>query len=114
MKEVCEAIWKCFQEDYMKMPNLVSEWESIAKEFEQRWNFPNCLGAIDGKHIIMNSPKNTGSIYYNYKGSFSIVLLALSDANNRFIYVDIGAYGRCSDGGIFSNSSLKKQWIEIY
>ena len=90
------------------MPKSRAHWENIANDFERRWQFPNCIGALDGKHIIMNSPKNTGSIYYNYKGTFSIVLLALSDAKNRFIYVDIGAYGKCSDGGIYSNCSLKK------
>jgi len=25
-------------------------WRRIVNEFEEKWNFPNCLGAIDGKH----------------------------------------------------------------
>ena len=41
----------------MKMPNSVPEWKLIANDFEQKWQFPNCLGALDGKHIIINSPK---------------------------------------------------------
>jgi Plant transposon protein. len=49
---------------------------------------------------------NTESEFYNYKGTFSVVLLALVDANYRFIYVDIGCQGRISDGGVFNNSSL--------
>lgn len=44
-----------------------------------------------------------------FKHTFSIVLLALVDARYKFIIVDVGSYGRNSDGGIFARSSLGKQ-----
>jgi hypothetical protein len=64
------------------------------------------LGALDGKHVAILCPSNSGSLYYNYKHFFSVVLLALVDANYKFIFVDIGCYGRSADGGVYSNSSL--------
>jgi hypothetical protein len=84
----------------------VDNWEQIADEFYKKWNFPNCLGALDGKHIMMTKPDKTGSTYYNYKHYFSIVLMALVDADYKFTYVDVGCQGRISDGGVFGACTL--------
>ena len=46
------------------------ELKSKSKEFEERWQFPNCAGAIDGKHVRIFSPALSGSLYYNYKDFF--------------------------------------------
>lgn len=78
----------------------------VAQGFFTRWNFPNCLGAIDGKHILIRPPQDSGSYIFNCKGNYRIVLLAVCDANLEFLYVDIGANGRVSDGEVWSNSAL--------
>lgn len=36
----------------------------ISKDFWKKWNFPNGVGAIDGKHIRNFSPKNSGSLFF--------------------------------------------------
>ena len=87
-------------------PPTLNEWQKIANNFRDIWQCPNCIGALDGKHIRIKAPSNSGSEFFNYKGFFSIILLALCDANYKFIYVDIGDSGRHSDGGVFRNSEM--------
>lgn len=89
------------------MPNSEEEWKEIEKGFNEKWNFPGCIGAIDGKHVAIRAPMFSGSEYFNYKNSFSIILMAVVDANYCFRYIDIGAQGRHSDGGVFDHCSLR-------
>jgi hypothetical protein len=91
-----------------QVPKTQEEWSKVAESFGEKWNFPNCIGAIDGKHVKVKCPARSGSYYFNYKGTFSIVLLALVDADYKFIYVDVGCNGRIGDSGVFRNSSLSK------
>lgn len=89
----------------LQVPNL-KECQEIQLGFSDRWNFPGYCGAINGKHVIIQAPANSGSEYYNYKGTNSIVLLAVADHDYCFRYIDIGSYGRNTDGGVFQNNSL--------
>lgn len=67
------------------------------------------IAAIDGKHITIVSPAHSGSMYFNYKGTFSIVLLALADAESRFTFLQVGDFGRTSDGGVYGGSARAMQ-----
>ncbi|CAN7974563.1 unnamed protein product [Ixodes persulcatus] len=103
---VCSALYLYLQPSCMKFPSSAEEWLQIAAGFEQRWEFPNCIGALDGKHIRITCPQESGSYYYNYKMYYSIVLMALVDADLKAISVHAGVNGRCNDATAFRSSSL--------
>ena len=79
----------------------------------------------------MQAPINSGSLYYNYKGQHSVVLLAVCDAHYRYVsccfllpctqylcinghclyhyrftLIDLGDVGRHSDGGVLAHSNF--------
>lgn len=80
----------------------VEEW----KRTNFTGNLLNCCGAIDGKHITIQAPNKSGSAFFNYKETFSIVLMAVCDADYVFTLIDIRIYGLQSDGALFSESAF--------
>jgi hypothetical protein len=105
--EVCKIIWNTLVMEHMPEPT-VSSFKDIAKTFWERWQFPNCMGAIDGKHIRIKKPANSGSMYYCYKNFYSIGMLAVTDATYKFVTVNVGSYGKDSDAGVFDACPLRR------
>lgn len=107
VRKVCKAIWDVLLEE--TIPKFSEQrWLEIANGFEKVANFPNCLGALDGKHVRIIKPDFSGSKYFNYKKFHSIVLFAVADANYYLNYIEVGSCGRESDSTIFENSKLNK------
>ena len=108
IKEVCQAIFQVLCPAYLKLPSSEGEWEELAKEFEEKWQYPNCIGAINGKHVVRHPPSGSGSHYFNYKRSYSVVLMGVAGLNYEVVYADVGTNGRISDGGVWNKCSLMK------
>ena len=104
--KVCDAIIEEYAAEVFCTPTTMDGWLEIAKGFQERWNFPHVCGAIDGKHVGIRKPKQSGGIYYNYKGFFIIVILMLSDANYKAIWAHVGSPVSESDCGIYNDSPM--------
>ena len=92
--------------NFIKVPSTEAEWLKISKRFEEKWNFPHALGAIDGKHVRIQKPKNEGSCYYNYKHTHSIILMAIAGPEYECLYAHVGSNGRVNYLGIWNKTSL--------
>ncbi|KAL0830012.1 hypothetical protein ABMA28_003470 [Loxostege sticticalis] len=92
----------------MRMPTK-EEWFEISQRFEINANFPNCLGAVDGKHIRIK-PQQSGSMFLNYKYFFFIVLMAVVDFDYNFVFIDVGSYGK--DCAVFKKTQFWKSLID--
>ncbi|KAJ8880739.1 hypothetical protein PR048_017209 [Dryococelus australis] len=115
----CEAIFKTLR-NYRKSLNIPPlsyfnvqqrrrNGENVAGEFEHRWNFSNCIGAVNEKHVATVMPPGSGSYIYNNKNFHSQHILGIANANYELPYISFGINGRVSDGGVFEAPDLSKK-----
>ncbi|XP_049943992.1 uncharacterized protein LOC126425108 [Schistocerca serialis cubense] len=102
--ETLQAILNNLGNKCIKIPNTANEWKQVVHSFNLLWQFPHCIGAVDGKKVTFRAPRAAGAYFRDYKRHNSIVLLAVVDAHYRFLYTNIGANGRVHDGAIFNQS----------
>ena len=104
MKEILQILWDVLQPLHMPPPTAET-FKKIAEEYQSIWNFPQCLGAIDGQHVRIICPAHSGTMYFSYKSYYWIVLQGVADASYKFTIVDVG-YGKQSDGGTLHPSRM--------
>ncbi|KAJ8897420.1 hypothetical protein PR048_002766 [Dryococelus australis] len=96
---VCRLVVDVLVVFVFHIPATGKEWLETSHQFESMWQFTNCVGCMDGKHVLVNKPPGSGSLFYNYKGTFSVVLFAVVNANYEFMYVHSGVHGSVADSG---------------
>ena len=91
---------------FIELPNSREIWVEISRKFEQRWNYPHVIGAIDGKQVWVVKPNNGGSYIYNYKHTHSSKFLSIASPRYECLYGDVGTNDRVNDSGIWNKCSL--------
>ena len=88
VREVSTAIVEEYGDEVVRCPTSPQEWKAGAQGFEDRWNSPHAICALDDKHVAIKCPEDSGSIFYKYmyKGFYFIVLMALVGAKYDFCF----------------------------
>jgi len=68
--DVCRELFAVLAPQVLELPSRPEQWLALERDFNRLWDFPHCIGAIDGKHVRITAPEDTGSLYFNYKGYF--------------------------------------------
>lgn len=84
------------KDEYCRIPVSESEFIELADETNKRWNFPNGVFAINGKHIALSNLAHEATDFYNYKAFHSIVLMAMVIFYYQLLFYDAGCPGKMS------------------
>ncbi|KAH9368501.1 hypothetical protein HPB48_020784 [Haemaphysalis longicornis] len=106
-REFCDVVVNVLEPQIVQFPSLNNVRDHV-RQFEACTGFPQGLGAMDGCHIKVSPPKENAQDYYNYKGWYSIILLAVVDQNYKFLYTNVGSPGRNHDAAVYRASILPK------
>ena len=95
---------------YIVLPKTKEEVEEHARNFSNRYGFPQCIGAIDGTHIKIKRPVDNPTDYVSRKGNFTLNCQGTVGYNYCFIDVLIKWPGSVHDARVFANSALNEMF----
>ena len=108
---IAERLWGNF---FAKnFPHKIEELNKSMISFEEYWQYPCCIGDVDGCHLPIKCPEGgqeSAKEYHNFKNFYSIVLIAIVDAKQRFMWASSGFPENSHDAIIFQSTKL---YIEI-
>lgn len=106
--EICLKIYENVKDEYIKLPNSCDEWRKISKEFYDEYKLPNCVGALEIRHLAFKPINKKGQMRDNrFFTDNTIALIAILDAHSNFMYIDVGQKSTLNDKNLFNNSNLK-------
>ena len=114
VSETCKVIVDTLWNDTVKKhsPSSYEDFKHSMEKFGEEWQFPCAFSAVDGSHLPTKCPNGGAQAmkqYFNFKGFYSIVLMALVDAEYRFIWDSVGAPGNTHDSTLLQSTDLWKK-----
>ncbi|XP_050507518.1 putative nuclease HARBI1 [Diabrotica virgifera virgifera] len=114
--EVTEVIYGHITPNWIKFPNSEHSRNTVSNGFRRRYNFPQCLGAIDCTHIaIISPPENYPALpYYCRKGYYSINCQIVVDSKYNILNMNARFPGSTHDSAIWQASNIKTIMENLY
>ena len=103
---VTSVILKKLVPKYIVLPKTKEEVEEHARNFYNRYDFPQCFGAANGTRIKIKGTVDNPTDYVNKKGNFALNCRGTVGYNYCFIDVLIKWRGSVHDTRMFGNSAL--------
>lgn len=94
--ETTKAIVDILNPEYIKFPESDTKYLATMATFQGK-QIPNCLGAIDGSHIMILRLRECNTDFYNRKGYYSILLQEICDGERKFLSLSCGYPGSTHD-----------------
>ena len=104
LHKLCSSVVNDMTAKYIQIP-AEEHLRRIINGFLTKWDFPQCIGAIDGSHIPNIAPKEHSLEYFNRKGYHSVLLRVLIDHEYRFLDIYVCWPGSVQDARILANST---------
>ena len=110
VRRVCYVISNVLGPKYIRLPYTSAEVEHLTSQFYGHYGIPQCLGAIDGTHIMIKQPCDSSTDYINRKSTYSLNLQAVFDYRYRFLDLVVKWPGSVHDARIFANSAVNESF----
>lgn len=106
-KEFCDIVVDILEAEIVR-PLSRNHVKEHVRQFEASTGFPQGFAALDGCHIKVSPLSEHAQDYFNYKGWYSVILLALVDHNYKFLFTNVGSPGRNHDSAVYRGSVLPR------
>ena len=117
VSKTCTVIINTLWDDIVKRPSSTSEDDirHYMRKFDKEWQFPFAFSAVDGSHLPIKCPIGRAQAmkqYINFKNFYLIVLMALANADYRFIWTSVGDPGNTHDSTLLQSTDLWNRIVE--
>jgi hypothetical protein len=112
-RKFCRAVWRTLRPQHLSWPSTHEEMQAVIQGFKQKRGLPNCCGAIDCSHFVLELPNNAGATcWFDRDHNYSMKMQAVVDANGRFLNINVGWPESVNDTRVLRNSELYQKVLE--